>query len=63
MFFLRSMVSKFVFWSLVLLALVGVTGAMSLWNNQNATDIHGGYQKDFTYWQGQVQGYRVCAVN
>ncbi len=55
MFFLRSMVSKFMFWSIVLLLLVGVTGAMSLWNNQNAKDIHGNFQRDFVSWQNQYK--------
>ena len=50
MFFLRSMVSKLVFWSVVLLLLVAYTGKASLWNNQNA-----GSQKDFTYWQGRYK--------
>ena len=50
MFFLRSMVSKLMFWSVVLLLLVAYTGKASLWNNQNAGD-----QKDFTYWQGRYK--------
>ncbi len=49
MFFFRSMVSKFVFWSVVLLVLVGITGVRALWNNQNAPT------KDFTYWQNQYK--------
>ncbi|WP_119321012.1 c-type cytochrome [Capsulimonas corticalis] len=44
-----SMVTKFVLWSLVLLALVGITGSRALWNNQNSDS------KDFTYWQGQYK--------
>lgn len=55
MFFLRTMVQKFVFWSLLLLVLVGITGARALWNNQNAADIHGGQQRAFTDWQGQYK--------
>lgn len=43
------MVSKFVFWSVVLLAIVGYTGAKALWNNQFS------HSKDFTYWQGQYR--------
>ncbi len=43
------MVTKFVLWSLLLLALVGYTGVKSLWNNQNA-QTH-----DFTYWQNQYK--------
>ena len=50
MFFLRSMVAKLVFWSVVLLVLVGYTGVRALWNNQNA-----GTQRDFTYWQGRYR--------
>ncbi|MDQ2687922.1 MAG: hypothetical protein M3Y28_08665, partial [Armatimonadota bacterium] len=60
MFFLRTMVQKFVFWSVLLLVLVGITGGMALWNNQNAADVHGGYQKDFNYWQGK---YKEVAYN
>lgn len=60
MFFLRTMVQKFVFWSLLLLVLVGITGWKALWNNQNADDVHGGYQKDFNYWQGK---YKEVAYN
>ena len=55
MFFLRTMVQKFVFWSLLLLVLVGITGARALWNNQNAADVHGGQQKAFTDWQAQYK--------
>ena len=43
------MVGKFAFWSVVLLVLVGITGAKSIWNNQNAAT------PDFTYWQGQYK--------
>ena len=49
MFFLKSMVSKFAFWSVALLVLVGVTVYNSTWNNQNAST------HDFTYWQGQYK--------
>ncbi len=49
MFFFKSMVSKFAFWSVVLLVLVAVTGYKSVWNNQNAST------PDFTYWQGQYK--------
>ena len=55
MFFLRTMVQKFAFWSVVLLALVGLTGVKALWNSQNASNIHGGMQKDFTYWQNKYK--------
>lgn len=44
-----SMVTKFVLWSLLLLALVGYTGSRALWNNQNSDS------KDFTQWQGQYK--------
>lgn len=54
MFFLRSMVSKFVFWSLVLFVLVLVAGLpfspfRAIWNNQRA-GTH-----DWTYWQDQYK--------
>ncbi len=55
MFFLRTMVQKFAFWSVVLLALVGITGVKALWNNQNAMNVHGGYQKDFNDWQNKYK--------
>ncbi|MCW3061517.1 MAG: hypothetical protein JWQ02_3338 [Capsulimonas sp.] len=44
-----SMVTKFVLWSLLLLALVGITGSRAIWNNQNSDS------EDFTYWQGQYK--------
>jgi cytochrome c2 len=47
MFFIRSMVGKFVFWSVVFLALVGFTAYSASWNNQNART------RDFNYWQGE----------
>lgn len=53
MFFFKSMVSKFAFWSVALLVLVGVTVYSSTWNNQNANT------QDFTYWQGQ---YKTAAA-
>ena len=49
MFFFKSMVSKFAFWSVVLLILVGVTVAKSQWNNQNAST------PDFRYWQAKYR--------
>jgi len=54
MFFLKSMVSKFAFWSVVLLILVVVTGVKAIWNNQNADT------PDFRYWQGQ---YRTISAS
>lgn len=53
MFGFKSMVSKFAFWSIVLLILVVITGVKSVWNNQNADT------PDFTVWQGQ---YRTVAA-
>lgn len=55
MFFLRTMVQKFLFWSIIFLVLVAFTGKLSLWNNQNAKNVHGGFQKDFVYWQNQYK--------
>lgn len=49
MFFFKSMVSKFAFWSVVLLVLVAVTGVKAVWNNQNAST------PDFRHWQGQYR--------
>ena len=49
MFGFKSMVSKFAFWSIVLLVLVVVTGVKAVWNNQNADT------PDFRYWQGQYR--------
>ena len=49
MFGFKSMVSKFAFWSVVLLILVGVTLVRSTWNNQNAST------PDFNYWQNQYK--------
>lgn len=63
MFFLRTMVQKFVFWSLLLLVLVGITGARALWNNQNAADVHGGQQKDFTDWQAKYKEVAYALSN
>jgi len=54
MFFFKSMVSKFAFWSVVLLILVVVTGVKAIWNNQNADT------PDFRYWQGQ---YRTISAS
>jgi len=54
MFFFKSMVSKFAFWSVVLLILVVVTGVKAVWNNQNADT------PDFRYWQGQ---YRTLSAS
>ncbi len=48
------MVSKFAFWSVVLLILVVVTGVKAIWNNQNADT------PDFRYWQGQ---YRTISAS
>ncbi|MBV9851081.1 MAG: c-type cytochrome [Armatimonadetes bacterium] len=54
MFFLRSMVSKLVFWSIILLLLVLYIGipkfSDAIWNNEFA-----GSQHDFTYWQGRYK--------
>ncbi len=49
MFGFKSMVSKFAFWSVVLLILSGVTLIKATWNNQNAST------PDFTYWKGQYR--------
>ena len=54
MFGFKSMVSKFAFWSVVLLALVIVTGVKAVWNNQNADT------PDFRYWQGH---YRTISAD
>ncbi len=54
MFGFKSMVSKFAFWSVVLLALVAVTGVKAIWNNQNANT------PDFRYWQGR---YRTISAD
>jgi len=53
MFGFKSMVSKFAFWSVVLLILVVITGVKAVWNNQNDTTL------PFTDWQGQ---YRTVAA-
>jgi len=44
-----SMVVKFAFWSVVLLALVFATGTKAMKNNQNAAT------PDYEYWQGQYK--------
>ena len=49
MFFIKSMVGKFAFWSVVLLVLVVVTGYRSVWNNQNDST------PEFGYWQKQYK--------
>jgi len=49
MFGFKSMVSKFAFWSVVLLVLSAVTLYKAAWNNQNAST------PDFTYWKGQYR--------
>ncbi len=54
MFGFKSMVSKFAFWSVVLLILVIVTVAKATWNNQNADT------PDFRYWQGH---YRTISAD
>ena len=54
MFGFKSMVSKFAFWSVVLLVLVIVTAVKATWNNQNAST------PDFRYWQGQ---YRTISAD
>ena len=54
MFGFKSMVSKFAFWSVVLLVLVIVTGVKATWNNQNADT------PDFRYWQGH---YRTISAD
>ena len=53
MFGFKSMVSKFAFWSIVLLILVVITGVKSVWNNQNDST------PPFTDWQAQ---YRTVAA-
>src|SRR5579883_1677221 len=50
----KSIVTKFVFWSLALLVLVGYAGIRAIWNNQ-FTQSH-----DFGYWQGQ---YKQMAID
>ena len=54
MFGFKSMVSKFAFWSVVLLVLVIVTAVKATWNNQNADT------PDFRYWQGH---YRTLSAD
>ena len=49
MFGFKSMVSKFAFWSVVLLILSGVTLYKAAWNNQNAST------QPFTYWRGEYR--------
>ena len=49
MFFFKSMVSKFAFWSIVLLILVVVTAVKSVWNNQNDSTA------PFTEWQAEYR--------
>jgi cbb3-type cytochrome oxidase cytochrome c subunit len=44
---LDSIVTKFIFWSVVLLILVGYAGINSSWNNQNST------KHDYIYWQSK----------
>ncbi|MGO8672156.1 MAG: Ig-like domain repeat protein [Capsulimonadaceae bacterium] len=44
-----SMVVKFTLWSVVLLVIVGYTGVMAIWNNQNAST------PDYVYWQDQYK--------
>jgi cbb3-type cytochrome oxidase cytochrome c subunit len=63
MLFLRTMVQKFVFWSVVLLALVALTGVKALWNNQNALKVGGGYQHDFNYWQSKYKDVAYALSN
>ena len=54
MFGFKSMVSKFAFWSIVLLVLVIVTGVKAVWNNQNAST------PPFTQWQAK---YRTISAD
>lgn len=54
MFGFKSMVSKFAFWSVVLLILVIVTGVKAIWNNQNADT------PDFRVWQAK---YRTISAS
>ena len=54
MFFFKSMVSKFAFWSVVLLILVVITGVKAGWNNQNAST------PPFTDWQAK---YRTLSAS
>ena len=54
MFGFKSMVSKFAFWSVVLLILVIVTGVKAVWNNQNADT------PDFRVWQAK---YRTISAD
>jgi cbb3-type cytochrome oxidase cytochrome c subunit len=49
MFGFKSMVSKFAFWSVVLLILVVVTAVRSQWSDPL------GKTRDFTYWQNQYK--------
>jgi cbb3-type cytochrome oxidase cytochrome c subunit len=49
MFFFKSMVSKFAFWSIVLLILVVLTAVKSVWNGQNSDT------PEFTSWQAQYR--------
>ncbi len=49
MFFIKSMVAKFAFWSVILLVLVAATFKTAMWNNQIAGT------PDFNYWQGQYK--------
>ena len=49
MFGFKSMVSKFAFWSVVLLVLVGFTAYKASWNNQNAST------PDFTVWRDKYK--------
>lgn len=45
----KSIVTKFIVWSVLLLAIVGFAGLKAIWNNQYA-DTH-----DFTYWESQYR--------
>lgn len=50
----KSIITKFVVWSVLLLAIVGFAGVKAIWNNQYTTT------PDFTHWEGE---YRTIAAD
>lgn len=50
----KSIITKFIVWSILLLVVVGIAGVKAIWNNEFTTT------PDFTYWEGQ---YRTIAAD